>query len=82
MNPQQLKENRHRENSTNLHEPINELLKQKRIELECVLLFGSYMHGDFNVFSDSDLIVVDRKWKDAEKLAVEIPLSSWRFRNS
>ncbi len=37
-----------------------------------MILFGSYARGDFNGFSDVDLIVVDHKRDQADRLACSI----------
>jgi Predicted nucleotidyltransferases len=39
-----------------------------------MILFGSYARGDFNGFSDVDLIVVDHNRNEAERLACSIQL--------
>ena len=42
------------------------------MEPQFVILFGSYARGDFNGFSDVDLIVVDQNRDQAERLACSI----------
>ena len=42
------------------------------MEPQSVILFGSYARGDFNGFSDVDLIVVDQNWDQGQRLACSI----------
>ena len=42
------------------------------MEPQFVILFGSYARGDFNRFSDVDLIVVDKNRDQADRLACSI----------
>ena len=42
------------------------------MEPQYVILFGSYARGDFNGFSDVDLIVVDHNRDQAERMACSI----------
>ncbi|HCP35164.1 MAG TPA: hypothetical protein DIT94_12285 [Deltaproteobacteria bacterium] len=74
MNPkaktiQELKVQRHRKKLVQLRSSIAELVQEQRFHPESVILFGSYARGDFNGFSDIDLIVVDRSRDQAVRLA-------------
>ena len=42
------------------------------MEPQFVILFGSYARGDFNGFSDVDLIVVDQNRDQADRLVCSI----------
>ena len=51
---------------------MKEIVHREKMEPQYVILFGSYARGDFNGFSDVDLIVVDHNRNQAERLACSI----------
>ena len=84
MNPkaktiQELKVHRHRRKLVQLRSSIAELVQEQRFHPESVILFGSYARGDFNGFSDIDLIVVDRSRDQADRFSNLILMTMcWR----
>ena len=55
----ELKAKKHHENFSLLRVSVKEIVHREKMEPQYVILFGSYARGDFNGFSDVDLIVVD-----------------------
>jgi len=43
-------------------------LEKEGIEVERVILFGSYARGDFSEGSDLDLIIVSSSWRDVNQI--------------
>ena len=68
----ELKAIRHHEKLSLLRASIKEIVNRVKMEPQFVILFGSYARGDFNGFSDVDLIVVDENRDQADRLASSI----------
>ena len=68
----ELKAKKHHEKLSLLRASVKEILHREKMELQYVILFGSYVRGDFNGFSDVDLIVVDHNPDQAERLSCSI----------
>ena len=68
----ELKAKKHHEKLSLLRASVKEIVNREKMEPQYVILFGSYARGDFNGFSDVDLIVVDQNWDQAERLACSI----------
>ena len=68
----ELKAKKHHEKLFLLRVSVKEIVHREKMEPQFVMLFGSYARGDFNGFSDVDLIVVDQNRDQAERLACSI----------
>ena len=68
----ELKAKKHHEKLSLLRASVKEIVHREKMEPQFVILFGSYARGDFNGFSDVDLIVVDHNRDQAERLACSI----------
>ena len=68
----ELKAKKHHEKLSLLRASVKEIVHREKMEPQYVILFGSYARGDFNGFSDVDLIVVDHNRDQAERLACSI----------
>ena len=68
----ELKAKKHHEKLSLLRASVKEIVLRGKMEPQFVILFGSYARGDFNGFSDVDLIVVDHNRNQAERLACSI----------
>ena len=68
----ELKAKKHYEKLSLLRASLKEIVHREKMEPQYVILFGSYARGDFNGFSDVDLIVVDHNRDQAEWLACSI----------
>jgi len=68
----ELKAKKHDEKLSLLRASVKEIVHREKMEPQYVILFGSYARGDFNGFSDVDLIVVDHNRDQAERLACSI----------
>ena len=65
----ELKAKKHHEKLSLFQASVKEIVHREKMEPQYVILFGSYARGDFNEFSDVDLIVVDQSCNQAERLA-------------
>ena len=68
----ELKAKKHHEKLSLLRASVKEIVHREKMEPQFVILFGSYARGDFNGFSDVDLIVVDHNRDQADRLACSI----------
>ena len=68
----ELKAEKHHEKLSLLRASVKEIVNREKMEPQFVILFGSYARGDFNGFSDVDLIVVDQNRDQADRLACSI----------
>ena len=68
----ELKAKKHHEKLSLLGASVKEIVHREKMEPQYVILFGSYARGDFNGFSDVDLIVVDHNRDQADRLACSI----------
>ena len=68
----ELKVKKHHEKLSLLQASVKEIVNREKMEPQFVILFGSYARGDFNGFSDVELIVVDHNRDQAELLACSI----------
>ena len=68
----ELKVKKHHEKLSLLRASLKEIVHREKMEPQYVIFFGSYARGDFNGFSDVDLIVVDHNRDKAERLAYSI----------
>ena len=68
----ELKAKKHHEKLSLLRASVKEIVNREKMEPQFVILFGSYARGDFNGFSDVDLIVVDQNRDQADRLACSI----------
>ena len=68
----ELKAKKHHEKLSLLRASVKEIVHREMMAPQYVLLFGSYARGDFNGFSDVDLIVVDHNRDQADRLACSI----------
>jgi len=68
----ELKAKKHHEKLSLLRASVKEIVNREKMEPQYVILFGSYARGDFNGFSDVDMIVVDHNRDQANLLACSI----------
>ena len=68
----ELKAKKHHEKLYMLRASVKEIVNREKMEPQYVFLFRSYVRGDFNGFSDVDLIVVDHNRDQADRLACSI----------
>ena len=68
----ELKAIKHNEKLSLLRASVKEILHREKMEPQYGIVFGSYARGEFNGFSDVDLIVVDHNRNQADRLACSI----------
>ena len=68
----ELKAKKYHEKLSLLRASVKEIVNREKMEPQFVILFGSYARGDFNGFSDVDMIVIDRNRDQADRLACSI----------
>ena len=66
----ELKKLKHEKKLDEIQLNIKKLLAETIVDnLVKIVLFGSYARGDFNSYSDIDMVVVGKNQKDAETIA-------------
>ena len=68
----ELKAKKYHEKLSLLRASVKEIVHREKMEPQYVILFGSYARGDFNGFSDVELILVDHNRDKADRLACSI----------